>query len=130
MAFRAAIARLRSMRHILPLVALLLATSAHADPARIVAITATEASGGWRFDVTVEHGDTGWDDYADGWRVELADGTVLGERPLAHPHVDEQPFTRSTSGVQIGHGVSQVFLRTRTNVEGWADSTAAYDLPR
>jgi hypothetical protein len=31
-----------------------------------------------RFDVTLTHPDTGWDDYADGWRVEDADGTVLG----------------------------------------------------
>ena len=28
--------------------------------------------------VTLTHPDTGWDDYADGWRVEDADGTVLG----------------------------------------------------
>ena len=44
------------------------------------------------------HPDTGWDDYADGWRVLDMDGNELGMRVLHHPHVDEQPFTRSLSG--------------------------------
>lgn len=102
---------------------------AQADPAQVVEIIASETSSGWRFEVTIAHGDTGWDDYADGWRVELADGTVVGERPLAHPHVEEQPFTRVTSGVAIPEGTAQVFIRARTNVEGWAEDTTPYDLP-
>ncbi|MBF9043531.1 hypothetical protein HKCCE4037_09340 [Rhodobacterales bacterium HKCCE4037] len=112
------------------LIALLLLTlPAHADPAEIVGIEAARNPDGWRFAVTITHADTGWDDYADGWRVELADGTIVGERPLAHPHVDEQPFTRSTSGVAIPEGTMQVFIRTRTSVEGWAETTTIFDLP-
>ena len=72
---------------------------------------------------------TGWEGYADGWRVELADGTVIGDRPLGHPHVEEQPFTRSTSGVSIPDGTAQVFIRARTNVEGWAEDTTPFDVP-
>lgn len=116
------------MRGLLFLV--LIASPALADPARIVGIDATSAAAGWRFEVTIAHGDTGWDDYADGWRVELADGTIVGERPLAHPHVDEQPFTRATSGVTIPETVAQVHIRTRTNVEGWAGTTVPFTLPR
>lgn len=78
-----------------------------------------------RFDVTLSHGDTGWDDYADGWRVELADGTVLGTRVLGHPHVSEQPFTRSSS-IAIPDGVSEVFIRASTNVEGWAQDAVPF----
>ena len=115
------------MKRLIPL--LFLATPALADPAQIVDISATPSTNGWRFDVTLAHGDTGWDDYADGWRVELADGTIIGERPLAHPHVTEQPFTRSTSGVQIPEGVTQVFIRARTNTDGWDEATTAFDLP-
>ena len=65
------------------------------------------------FSVTLAHPDTGWDHFADAWRVELADGTVLGERVLVHPHEAEQPFTRSLSGVAIPEGVGQVFIRSR-----------------
>ncbi len=82
--------------------------------------------GDGRFDVTLSHPDTGWDDYADGWRVELADGTVLGTRVLAHPHVTEQPFTRSQSGIIIPDGVGEVFIRSRCTVDGWADETVAF----
>ncbi len=116
------------MKYIIPL--LLLALPAQADPAEVVGIEAQPAAEGWRFSVTLAHGDTGWDDYADGWRVELEDGTVIGERPLAHPHVNEQPFTRSTSGVVIPEDVTQVYIRARTNVDGWADDTTPFALPR
>ncbi len=73
-----------------------------------------------QFDVTLSHGDTGWDDYADGWRVELADGTILGARVLAHPHVNEQPFTRSHR-IALPDNANEVFIRASTNVDGWAD---------
>ncbi len=115
------------MRYLIPL--LILSFPAHADPAEVVGVEARSTSDGWRFDVTLAHGDTGWEDYADGWRVELADGTIVGERPLAHPHVDEQPFTRSTSGVAVPDGTEQIFIRARTNTDGWAETTTPVTLP-
>jgi|SRR6056297_1864853 len=108
--------------------AIFVGSSALSDPARIVGAEATEIGGAWRFDVTLRHGDTGWDDYADGWRVETADGSVLGTRELLHPHVDEQPFTRSLGGVSIPDGVTEVFIRARTNVTGWDEPRVSIDL--
>jgi hypothetical protein len=101
---------------------------AYADPAQIVATTAQASGNSWQFDVTIAHGDTGWDDYADGWRVELADGTILGTRILVHPHVDEQPFTRSLRGVDIPAATGIVHIRAATNVTGWADTTQVLTL--
>ncbi len=101
---------------------------AFADPAEIVDVAARDTGSGWSFSVTIAHGDTGWDDYADGWRVELVDGTVLGTRVLHHPHVDEQPFTRSLGGVGIPEGVDQVAIRARTNTDGWAETTTVISL--
>ncbi len=49
----------------------------------------------FRIDATVKHADAGWDHYADRWDVLDAEGQVLGSRKLAHPHDNEQPFTRS-----------------------------------
>ena len=46
---------------------------------------------------TVRHHDQGWDDYAD---TIVFEGAENGRRPLLHPHDDEQPFTRSQSGVR------------------------------
>ena len=53
------------------------------------------------FSVTLEHADEGWSHYADQWEVLSLDGNLLGKRVLHHPHENEQPFTRSLSGVAI-----------------------------
>jgi hypothetical protein len=76
---------------------------------------------GDRFSVTLSHPDTGWDHYADGWEVLDADGNSLGMRELLHPHVTEQPFTRSLSGVQIPEDATVVYVRARCSVAGWSD---------
>ena len=100
-----------------------------ADPAIIRDVTISATGGAYTVSVTLQHGDTGWDDYADGWRVEAADGTVLGTRTLFHPHVKEQPFTRSLGGVAIPEDLSQVYIRASTNAEGWDDATIAFPMP-
>ena len=73
----------------------------------------------WTVSVTLQHADTGWDHYADGWRVVTADGKVLGHRTLYHPHENEQPFTRSLSGIKIPVGVNTVFVEAHDKVHGW-----------
>ncbi len=65
-----------------------------AGNADVLHVRAVEGAGGdWTFHVTVQHPDTGWDDYADGWDVVTPDGTVLQPDPdspftrlLLHPH--------------------------------------------
>lgn len=83
----------------------------------------------WTFDVTVQHADDGWEHYADSWRVTGPDGTVYGVRELFHPHVDEQPFTRSLTGVAIPPGVDRVTIEAHDVVDGWG-RPFALDLPR
>ena len=91
-----------------------------AGKADIVEVVASQAGDGtWRFDVTVAHADEGWDHYADLWEVVAPDGTVLGQRVLAHPHVDEQPFTRSQSGIVIPDDLEEVTVRAHDSVHGW-----------
>ena len=80
--------------------------------------------GPYTFAVTVSSPDTGWDKYSDEWRIESEAGDVLGIRELAHPHVDEQPFTRSLNGVEIEPGTS-VVVAARDSVEGYCGSTVS-----
>ena len=95
-------------------------TPAQAKDAHVVRAKATRtAAGTWRFDVTVKSADTGWKKYADRWQVLGPDGKVLGTRILYHPHVDEQPFTRSLGGVRIPKGVTKVTIRARDKVSGY-----------
>ena len=108
---------------------LLAASPALAGEAEIRAVEAAPSGDGWRFSVTLAHGDTGWDHYADAWRVVGPDGAVYGERVLLHPHVDEQPFTRSLTGVKIPRGVETVWIEARDNVHGWAAARFELRLP-
>ena len=80
----------------------------------------------WTFSVTVSHPDTGWDDYSNGWDVVASDGAVLKlnesdlfTRVLLHPHENEQPFTRSQSGIIIPVGITQVRIRAHDLVDGF-----------
>ncbi|MCF6445453.1 hypothetical protein [Nereida sp. MMG025] len=78
--------------------------------------------------VTIQHPDTGWDHYADGFEVLTMDGTSLGVRTLFHPHVEEQPFTRSLTGVVIPEGHNQIQVRAKCSVDGWSETTTIVDL--
>lgn len=107
--------------------------------ADVLHVRAVQSSNGnWTFHVTVEHPDTGWEDYADGWDVLAPDGQVLKPDPdspftrlLLHPHENEQPFTRSQSGIVIPAGVSRVRVRAHDLAGGyggrevWVDLTIA-----
>ena len=100
------------------LATLFIATVAYADSPRVVNVDASKSGGTWRFDVAIKHADEGWDHYADGWGVYLPDGTELGYRVLVHPHVNEQPFTRSLEGESIPQGTKSVIIRPNDKVHG------------
>lgn len=78
---------------------------------------------------TVEHADSGWDHYANHWRVLLPDGTELARRVLHHPHVEEQPFTRSLGAVTIPPGVAQVLVEAHDSVHGYGGARFELVLP-
>ncbi|MEM6304715.1 MAG: hypothetical protein AAF744_08350 [Pseudomonadota bacterium] len=99
---------------------LLLTGPAFADAPVIKNVSMKKSGETWSFDVTLMHGDTGWEDYADGWRVLDMNGKELGVRVLAHPHVNEQPFTRSLSGVKIPADVTEVGIQASDSVGGWS----------
>jgi hypothetical protein len=117
------------MKYLLPLLALL-AGPALAEPPAIVSAIATATGVTWRFDVSLRHPDTGWDHYADSWEVLSPKGERLGLRVLAHPHENEQPFTRSLAGVAVPQGTDYVMIRARCLVDGWADTPVQVNLHR
>ena len=114
----------------LALIALLMTSApAIADPSDIVDAEARQNSDGrWNVSVTLRHPDTGWDHYADGWEVLSPDGTRLGYRELLHPHVHEQPFTRSLGGIEIPASLDHVMIRAKCSVDGWGEALYRLDL--
>ena len=119
-------------RLILPLAALAviaLPLQAVAGEANITRVTAKETSANiWSFSVSVRHKDKGWKHYADNWEVLSPEGDILATRVLAHPHVNEQPFTRSLSGVKIPEGVSEVIIRAHDSVHGYGGNRMRVNL--
>ncbi len=123
---------MRNLAAALLVLALGLALSAPLSAGEVDVVDAKARSGGdgsYRFSVTLRHDDTGWEHYADRWDVLAPDGTVLGTRILAHPHVDEQPFTRSLSGVAVPSGVREVIIRGGDLVHGYGGAELRLTLP-
>lgn len=107
-----------------------LSSTAHPGEVTIKHATVKQANGGnWHISVTLEHGDTGWDHYADEWRVLDENGKVLGTRRLAHPHVNEQPFTRSLSNIAIPANTKTIWIDARDSVHGRNPVQFRLDLP-
>lgn len=82
-----------------------------ASDAKIIKVT-TEVTAAQKYNilVTIEHDDEGWEHYANAWRIYSPDGKLIDERVLHHPHVKEQPFTRSLLGVSIPTTMSEVTI--------------------
>jgi len=106
----------------LALLAILLPLPALAGEADVIEATAERAGTQWRISATIRHADTGWDHYANGFEIVGPDGTVLGTRVLFHPHVEEQPFTRSHT-LTIPDGITEITVRALDSVhEGGGES--------
>lgn len=100
---------------------LMFSLSAWADKPVIVAVKATieNARGERDFHVTVHHGDEGWDHYADRFDIIQPNGKIIARRVLHHPHVNEQPFTRSQHGVKIPKILREIHVMAHDSKHGY-----------
>lgn len=112
----------------LALAGMVLTQAAFAGEADVVDVQVSGSNGSYNFSVTVRHADEGWEHFANRWEVVGEDGTVYGTRVLAHPHVNEQPFTRS-GNINIPEGVSTVIVRANDSVHGLGGKEIVVPLP-
>lgn len=113
------------------LMLLLMLNPLFAGEADVIDVTISKTgSNTYAFRVTVLHKDTGWDHYANKWEILDQQGTVLGTRILYHPHVDEQPFTRSLSGVKIPRQVNTITVRAHDSVHGYGGKVRTVNLAK
>jgi len=99
-----------------------------AGEADVVGVRITQRGDTYNFAVTVRHADAGWDHYANKWDILTPDGKVIGTRVLAHPHDNEQPFTRSLGGVRIPAGMAKVRVRAHDKVHGYGGAEMDVDM--
>lgn len=113
------------------------ATGSGALLADVLAVEVTGDANAYTFAVTIRSPDTGCDRYADWWEVVTESGELVHRRILGHSHVDEQPFTRSSSPIEID-AATTVVVRAHLNPGGYggavlrgnpADGFSAADLP-
>jgi hypothetical protein len=71
-----------------------------------------------KFSVTIRHADEGWEHFANGWQIFTPEGEQLAHRGLAHPHVNEQPFTRSINNIKIPPSIDTVIVKANDSVHG------------
>lgn len=101
-----------------------------ANEVEVVHTEFTRQGDDWNVSTTLRHQDSGWDHYADRWRLVDTSGKVLGERILLHPHEHEQPFTRSQRGIRIPDDTTIVFVEAHDKVHGWSGKRIRVDLTR
>lgn len=117
------------IRLVCSLVALGCGPLAHSGEADVIEATAECDGRVCSFIVTLKHADSGWDHYADRWNVLAPDGRVLGSRVLYHPHVNEQPFTRTLNNVEIPAGIAEVIIQASDKVHGTGGRTLTLKVP-
>jgi len=103
--------------------------SSSLDFAQVKDVLATqESDGSWCFGTSVLHNDQGWEHFANSWEVIDLNGNKIGGRNLAHPHVNEQPFTRNQCDIKIPKEMSQVIVRAKCNKHGFGGQAMIVDL--
>ena len=108
---------------------LLLATGVvRAGDVEIKNVYLNQQGSSWRADVTLKHADTGWEHYADAWRLVDTAGKLIATRVLYHPHVNEQPFTRSLDNIKIPAGIDTLFIEAHDKQHGWSPQRVKVDL--
>lgn len=89
-----------------------------------------EKEGHWQAKVTLRHEDSGWEHYADAWRVMDTAGNLIATRILYHPHKNEQPFTRGLDNIRIPAGVTKIYVEAHDKVHGWNPQRVNIDLTK
>ncbi len=105
-----------------------IAAAGHADVISATAMCSVEPI--CHFSVTVRHSDEGWEHYANRWQILDPNGKILATRILRHPHVKEQPFTRSLRDVKIPEGLERVRIRAGDSKHGFGGAETTISLHR
>ena len=107
----------------------------HADeyPARIADVQVKRDSpdqpGIYHIRVTIEHEDTGWDDYVEAWEIFDPEGRLLAVRPFFEPELDRQQTVSALAGVVIPEDIKSVTIRARTYPSGFEGTPVEVSIP-
>lgn len=106
------------------------AVPAVADQVSIEFAELNRRDNSWNISVRLKHKDTGWDHYANAWQVVDVNNKLLGKRVLFHPHVNEQPFTRSLYSVKLPVDTKIIYIEATDSVHGLSSDRLRIDLSK
>jgi len=86
--------------------------------ADIVAVEVTGSAGAYDFTVVIASDDTGCDLYVDWWEIVEVSGTLVQREVQAGPHIDDQPFTDTATGVDVADD-ALLLVRAHLSSEGY-----------
>jgi hypothetical protein len=95
-----------------------------ADYAVVQKVSVSGKEGSYTFSVELKSPDKGCNQYANWWEVVTEDEILVYRRILGHSHVQEQPFTRSGSNLNILAG-DAVIIRGHMNTTGYGEGEIA-----
>ena len=92
--------------------------------AQEVRITSVDIQGKYGQDVYnvrigIASPDTGCEQYANWWEIVTLEGKLVYRRILSHSHVNEQPFIRGASKVQLDKD-QEYYIRVHMNNTGYS----------
>ena len=85
--------------------------------ANISSVSASGSLNNYTFNVGILSPDRGCQQYADWWEVLTSKG-LIHRRILAHSHINEQPFIRSSGPVKI-NAIEQIWIRAHMSNGGY-----------
>ena len=115
--------------------ALSLSGTVHAadDVARVADVQikrdSADQAGIYHILVTIEHEDTGWDDYVEAWEITSPEGELLGVRPFFEPELEDTRTVSALAGVVVPEEIKTVMIRARTHPNGIEGDPFEIQLP-
>lgn len=108
------------MKLLFILLTMILVTSIYANEPKVLKVKVVcQNSNICSFFVTIKHNDTGWKHYVNRYEILNMKKEIIATRVLHHPHVKEQPFTRSISNVKLAKNQETVIIRAHDLVHGY-----------
>lgn len=89
----------------------------------------SEQPGIYHIRVTIEHEDTGWDDYVEAWEITSPAGELLGVRPFFEPELEDAKTITALAGVVIPEDITTITIRARTHPNGIEGEPVQVQLP-
>lgn len=106
---------------------------AETDVARIADVQIKRDSpdqpGIFHIKVTIEHEDTGWDDYVEAWEIFDPEGKLIGVRPFFEPELERAQTVSALSGVVIAEEIKTITVRARTYPNGFEGDPVEVQIP-